>query len=78
MAKHPTFGQVIRKRREEMGLSLQNVADEAGITKAHLWDLEKDRQQNPTVKTVLHLAYSLAFEPSALALVAMETVGNRK
>lgn len=42
--------------REARNLSLQEVADSAGLTKSHIWELEKGRTSNPTVTTVVALA----------------------
>lgn len=70
--KGMTLGSTLRRRREERGMSLQDVATEAKIAKAHLWDLEKGTQRNPTIKTIAGLAFALEFDPAALALVAIE------
>ena len=42
--------------RKDRDLSLQDVADRAGLSKSHIWDLESGRSRNPTVDTVLRLA----------------------
>lgn len=52
-------GPFIRKRREELRLSLQDVADRIGASKAHVWELENGRAKNPTVRMVLGLAKAL-------------------
>jgi len=52
-------------------MSLQVLADEAGLTKSHVWDLERGRSRNPTVETILNLALALDLEPSSLAATAM-------
>lgn len=65
------LGETIRCVRENRGMSLQVLADEAGLTKSHVWDLERGRSRNPTVGTILHLALALEIEPSSLAAAAM-------
>lgn len=45
--------------RRERGLSLQEVADRAGLSKSHVWDLEKGRSRNPTIGTAVNLARAL-------------------
>jgi transcriptional regulator with XRE-family HTH domain len=40
------------KRRE----SLQQVADAVGVSKAHIWELEKGRTDNPSMALVTRLA----------------------
>lgn len=42
--------------REQHGLSLQEVADRAELSKSHIWDLEQGRARNPTVDTAVRLA----------------------
>lgn len=55
----PSFKKTIAAARAESGFSLQQVADLAGITKSHLWDLEQGRSVNPTVKTIHGLSQAL-------------------
>jgi len=45
----------LEKFRNEAKLSLQKLGDACGITKVHIWELQKDKY-NPTLKT----AYSIA------------------
>ena len=51
-----TFGEKIKQLRSDRGESLQVVADAVGISKAHIWELERGRTNNPTVSTVKALA----------------------
>lgn len=37
-------------------LSLQQVADRVGISKAHVWNLEKGQADNPSMELVVKLA----------------------
>ena len=43
----------LRRSREE---SLQHVADAVGVTKTHIWDLEKGRTSNPSLTVIKGLA----------------------
>lgn len=43
----------LRLRRQE---SLQQVADAVGVSKAHIWELEKGRTDNPSMGLVTRLA----------------------
>lgn len=60
----------ILQRRTELRLSLQEVADRAGITKSHAWELEQGRAVNPTVNTIHGLACALGVDFADLALAA--------
>jgi len=46
----------IRELRLRKGQSLQDVADSIGVSKTHIWELEKGRSQNPTVDLLAKLA----------------------
>jgi transcriptional regulator with XRE-family HTH domain len=66
------LGAIILRVRTERGMSLQDVADEARLTKAHIWELEKGRSRNPTVETLLGIAAALEYSPIKLAAAAFE------
>lgn len=42
--------------RRKRGESLQQVADAVGVSKAHIWELEKGRTENPSMGLVTRLA----------------------
>lgn len=55
------------RRRAELGLSLQQVANLAGITKAQVWEIEqKDGSANPRMNTIKGLAAALRWSPAEL------------
>lgn len=43
-----TFGEWLKQTRAYHGLTLQEVADKAGITKSYAWDIERGLH-NPTL-----------------------------
>lgn len=53
------IGPFIAERRAELGLSLEAVAERAGTTKSHIWELEKGRSRNPTISMALALCDAL-------------------
>lgn len=53
------LGRVVRERRRELGLSLDDVATRAGCTKSHVWEIEKGHSVNPTIRTALALCRAL-------------------
>jgi len=73
-----TFGDALFVRRQELGLSLQDVADRTGGTKAHVWELESGRSTNPTVKTLLGLAAALEMDPVELFRAAANPASKPK
>jgi transcriptional regulator with XRE-family HTH domain len=50
------FAQRLHQLRLANNLSLQQVADAIGISKAHVWNLEKGTSDNPSMELVLKLA----------------------
>ena len=50
------LGARLRAAREEAGLSLQQVCDRTGMSKAYLLRLERDPTANPSVETLFRLA----------------------
>lgn len=50
------IGERLFSLREKTGESLQEVADKVGVSKAHVWELEKGRSKNPSFDLVCKLA----------------------
>lgn len=50
------MGVKLHNLREKSGESLQQVADRIGVSKAHVWELEKERSANPSFDLVRRLA----------------------
>ena len=42
--------------RQKSGQSLQDVANAVGVSKAHVWEMEKGRSKNPSFDLVRNLA----------------------
>ncbi len=50
------FARRLQEMRTANRLSLQDVADKVGISKAHVWNLEKGQSDNPSMDLVVKLA----------------------
>jgi len=59
------IGSVINQLRTEQGLTLQALADESGVSKSYLGDIEKGRK-NPTTDIVESIANALDIPPRRL------------
>lgn len=46
----------LRELREKEGASLQTVADAVGVSKPHIWELEKGKTKNPSLELLKKLA----------------------
>lgn len=51
-----SFSRRLLELRTAHRLSLQDVADKVGISKAHVWNLEKGLSDNPSMDLVVKLA----------------------
>lgn len=51
-----TLADKLRNLRSKSKESLQGVADSIGVSKAHVWELETGRSQNPSVDILQRLA----------------------
>lgn len=60
-----TVGSAVRSLREARGWSLQRLAGGAGISKQHLWDIERGAAR-PNELTIKHLARALGVRVSDL------------
>ena len=50
------LGDRLNSLRRKSGQSLQSVADAIGVSKAHIWELEKGRSSNPSFELMQKLA----------------------
>ena len=68
-----SLGARLAELRLRKGDSLQEVADAVGVSKAHIWALEKEKSDNPSLDLLKKLAdhfavplgYLAGLEPSA-------------
>ena len=51
-----SLGTRLHELRVRKAMSLQDVADAIGISKAHVWNLEKGMSDNPSMDLLLKLA----------------------
>jgi transcriptional regulator with XRE-family HTH domain len=61
-----SLGACLTDLRLKKGESLQQVADAVGVSKAHIWELEKGRADNPSMALVTKLADHFALSLASL------------
>lgn len=54
-----SFGARLRTFRMKSKLSLQQLADAVGASKAHIWDLEQGKTKNPSLGLLTELSKAL-------------------
>lgn len=62
-----SMGERLMALRRLAGESLQQVADAVGVSKAHVWELEKGRSNNPSFDLVRKLADHFGVTTDALS-----------
>lgn len=70
MADVATFGQRLRARRRELGLSLRELAPQVGIYFTTLSKIETDRLLPPDATTIARLARALDVDPAEWTALA--------
>lgn len=71
------LGNCIKQLREKASLSLQEVADRAALSKAHIWEIESGGNTNPTIKTLCCIAIALGVDADGLASAAISDCMNK-
>jgi XRE family transcriptional regulator of biofilm formation len=60
------IGDIIKTNRLEKKLSLTKLADQAGVSKAYLFNLENNNQKNPSLDIAQRIANVLEIDPFVL------------
>lgn len=71
------LGALIAEARRGAGMSLQAVATAAGLSKPHIWDLERGHSRNPTVEAMLGLSKALGVPFARVADAALVSYKHR-
>jgi len=71
-----TFGSRLLIARKELSLNQQDLADQAGIHRAYISNLERGNIQNPTIQVVENLAQALGVQPQYLACWSDNPTGD--
>lgn len=69
-----SLGRRLFELREKKQVSLQDVADAVLVSKAHIWELEKERKTNPSMALVTRLA---DYYCVSVAYLVAEDVGSQ-
>lgn len=61
------IGESLFRLRSQTGETLQAVADAVGVSKVHIWELEKGRTKKPSFELVRNLALHFGVSVDELA-----------
>lgn len=59
------FGRAVRRRREALGISQEELADRAGLHRTYIGDVERGKR-NIALVNIVKLAKALGVRPGAL------------
>ncbi len=65
MSLAQTFGQNVRRVRQEKGMTLEALAHEVGLAYSYVGQIERG-QRNPTLDVVERIASALEVQPTSL------------
>jgi transcriptional regulator with XRE-family HTH domain len=60
------LGKKVRQQRIRLGLSLEQLANQVGSTKAYIWQLENKKVARPSAELLLKVASALSVSPDFL------------
>lgn len=60
------FQRRLGETRKARKMSLEDVAKASGFTKSHVWELERGKSTNPSIRAVWGLASALGVSPAYL------------
>lgn len=64
-SKLKSFGKIIRSQREELGISQQDLAAEAGVDRSYMGGVERG-ERNISLLNILKISQALKVKPSKL------------
>jgi transcriptional regulator with XRE-family HTH domain len=71
-----TIGDRIRLRRDQLGLTLPKLAEEAGVAKGYLWELENNKADRPGAQLLFKIATALGTTVADLLGEGVRTEGT--
>lgn len=66
------FANVIKIKRYEKGLTLQQVQNVCGIHRGYLWMIENEKRGIPTVETIMRIEKGMGVKCGVLVKKAVE------
>jgi transcriptional regulator with XRE-family HTH domain len=68
-----TLGQLIKSRREALGMTLEDLADATGSSKSYVWELENHKGYKMSLPFAARFSVALGLQVSLMASAALES-----
>ena len=68
-----TLGQLLKSRREALGLTLEDTADATGSSKSYVWELENGKSYRMSLPLAARFAVALGLHINMMASAALES-----
>ena len=66
------LGELIHARREQADMSLQDLADATGLSKPHVWEIERGKVVNIGLLSAVRISIALGIPVNVMAAAALE------
>ncbi|CAM2142563.1 Phage DNA-binding protein [Pararobbsia alpina] len=67
------LGDLLKQRREALGLTLDEVADASGCSKSYVWEVENHRGYKMSLIMASRLSIALGLQVNLMASAALES-----
>lgn len=68
-----TLGELIKSRREALGMTLEEVASAAGCSKSYIWEVENHKGYKMSLILAARFSVALGLQVSLMASAALES-----
>jgi transcriptional regulator with XRE-family HTH domain len=68
-----TLGELLKSRREALGLTLEETADATGSSKSYVWELENSKSYKMGLTLAARFAVALGLHINLMAAAALES-----
>ena len=66
-----TLGELLKSRREALGMTLEDVADSTGSSKSYVWELENGKGYKMSLVYAARFAVALGLNVNMMACAAL-------
>lgn len=72
------LGDLVKGRREALGLTLDEVADAAGCSKSYVWEVENHKGYKMSLVLAARFSIALGLQVSLMASAALESEREKR